>query len=85
MANLFNNRLQLATVSGTNIYTVTGADGSVNERSPHGQSFPVGFYTRERPYLGRFVAIIVAISTRASMARCRKPDYGEVRASSQQR
>lgn len=77
MANLFNNRLQLATVSGTNIYTVTGADGSV--RTYVTRSFPVGFYTRERPYLGTWCDHRGNFHTCEYGTDATKPDYGEVR------
>ena len=49
IGNLFNNRLQLATPGGTNIYTLSGADGSA--RTFTVASYPVGTLTRQRPYM----------------------------------
>jgi RHS repeat-associated protein len=77
MANLFNNRLELATVGGTNVYTLTGADGSV--RTFTVRSYPIGSFTRERPYLDTWR------DHRGNSHSCEygsdstQPDYGEVR------
>jgi RHS repeat-associated protein len=49
MGNLFNNRLQLSTPGGTNTYTLAGANGST--RTFTQASYPIGTFTRQRPYL----------------------------------
>ena len=49
VANLFNNRVVLTTSGGTNIYTLTGGDGSVRRFTQ--RSYPIGSFTRTRPYL----------------------------------
>jgi RHS repeat-associated protein len=74
VANLFNNRLQLA--NGTN-YTLTGADGSV--RTFTTQSFPIGTFTRQRPYLNtwrdnRGNSYAFQFGTNST-----QPDYGQLR------
>ena len=77
LANLFNNRLQLSTGGGTNVYTLTGADGSV--RTFTTRSYPIGSFTRERPYLDSWR------DNRGNFHACQygtdstQPDYGEVR------
>jgi len=77
VANIFNNRMQLASVGGTNIYTVYGADGSV--RTYVTRSFPIGSFTRTRPYLDTWR------DNRGNFHSCEygtdstQPDYGEVR------
>ena len=52
VGNLFNNRLQLSTPGGTNIYTLAGSDGST--RTFTQASYPVGTFTRQRPYLNKW-------------------------------
>lgn len=49
VGNLFNNVLRLATISGTNVYTLTGADGSV--RTFITNAFAIDGFNRLRPYL----------------------------------
>jgi len=49
LANLFNNRLTMTNISGTNIYSLTGADGSV--RTFVTRSFSFGGFSHTRPYL----------------------------------
>ena len=53
VANLFNNSIQLSTVGGTNVYTLTGADGSA--RTFTTRSYPISTFTRQRPYLDTWV------------------------------
>jgi len=54
--NPFNNRIDLSTVSGSTVFTLTGADGSV--RTFGVQSFPTigtSSISRARPYLQKWV------------------------------
>jgi len=76
LANSFNNILRLSTVGGTNIYKLTGADGSV--RTFITNSFPIGTFTRLRPYLttwqdNRGNAYSFSYGTNST-----QPDYGEL-------
>lgn len=75
--NLFNNRLQLSTASGTNVYTLTGSDGSI--RTFMQRSYPVGTFTRSRPYLDKWQDSRGNSYTFAFGNDSSQPDYGEVR------
>jgi YD repeat-containing protein len=77
VGNLFNNRLQLSTVGGTNGYTLTGADGSTRNFTV--RSYPTGGFNRQRPYLdvwrdNRGNSYTFQYGTDATQS-----DYGEVR------
>ena len=76
VGNLFNNRLQLAVVSGTNTYTLTGADGSI--RTFTQQSFPISTFTRQRPYLNKWQDSRGNFYTFQFGTDSTQPDYGEV-------
>ncbi len=76
IGNLFNNRLLLSTPGGTNIYTLSGADGSA--RTFTSASYPVGTFSRQRPYLtkwqdsrGNFYTFLYGTNSLAT-------DYGQV-------
>jgi YD repeat-containing protein len=75
--NLFNNRLQLSTASGTNVYTLTGADGSI--RTFTTRSYPVGTFTRSRPYLDKWQDSRGNSYAFQYGNDSTQPDYGEVR------
>jgi RHS repeat-associated protein len=77
VANLFNNRLQLAVVSGTNVYTLTGANGSV--RTFTVRSYPVGTFTRQRPYLDTWKDSQGNFYTCQYGTNPGNPDYGQLR------
>jgi RHS repeat-associated protein len=75
--NLFNNHIVLTTPGGTNVYTLTGADGSI--RTFTQRSYPIGTFTRQRPYLdtwcdsrGNFYSLQFGVNPT-------QPDYGQVR------
>lgn len=76
VGNLFNNRLQLSTPGGTNTYTLAGVDGSI--RTFTQASYPVGTFTRQRPYLNLWQ------DSKGNYYRFQygtdstQPDYGEV-------
>jgi RHS repeat-associated protein len=77
VANFFNNQLQLSNSGGTNVYTLTGADGSV--RTFTQRSYPIGTFTRQRPYLDiwrdhRGNSYAFQYGTDST-----QPDYGHVR------
>jgi RHS repeat-associated protein len=74
VANLFNNQIQLA--SGTN-YTVTGADGSV--RTFIQRSYPIGSFSRQRPYLDKWQDSRGNFYTFQYGTNSTQPDYGQVR------
>ena len=76
IGNLFNNRLQLSIVSGTNTYTLTGADGSI--RTFTQQSFPISTFTRQRPYLNKWQDSRGNFYTFQFGTDSTQPDYGEV-------
>ncbi len=76
VGNLFNNRLQLSVVSGTNTYILAGADGSI--RTFTQQSFPVGTFTRQRPYLNTWQDNKGNSYTFQYGNNSTQPDYGEV-------
>jgi RHS repeat-associated protein len=77
VANLFNNRLTLSTATGTNVYTLTGADGSI--RTFALRSYPIGTFTRQRPYLDRWQASRGNFYLFQYGADPTQPDYGKVR------
>ncbi|HEX3627107.1 MAG TPA: choice-of-anchor Q domain-containing protein [Verrucomicrobiae bacterium] len=76
VGNLFNNRLQMAVVSGTNTYTLTGADGSA--RTFLDESFPISTFTRERPYLTKWQDSRGNYYTFQFGTDSTQPDYGQV-------
>ena len=76
VGNLFNNRLQLSTPGGTNTYTLTGADGSA--RTFTVASYPVGTFTRQRPYLNQWQDNRGNFYTFQYGTNSTQPDYGEV-------
>jgi RHS repeat-associated protein len=76
IGNLYNNHLQLSVVSGTNTYALTGADGSV--RTFTEQSYPVGTFTRQRPYLNKWQDSKGNFYTFQYGNDSTQPDYGEV-------
>ena len=76
IGNLFNNRLQLSVVGGTNTYTLTGANGSI--RTFTQQSFPISTFTRQRPYLNRWQDSRGNFYTFQFGTDSTQPDYGEV-------
>jgi RHS repeat-associated protein len=76
VGNLFNNRLQLSTPGGTNTYTLTGADGST--RTFTVASYPVGTFTRQRPYLNQWQDNRGNFYTFQYGTNSTQPDYGEV-------
>ncbi len=76
IGNLFNNRLQMAVVSGTNTYTLTGADGSV--RTFVDESFPISTFTRERPYITKWQDSRGNYYTFQFGTDSTQPDYGEL-------
>lgn len=73
--NLFNNRLQLSTPGGTNVYTLTGADGSL--RTFTVASYPIGSFNRQRPYLNKWQDNRGNFYTFQYGADSTQPDYGE--------
>jgi len=76
VGNLFNNRLQMAIVGGTNTYTLTGADGST--RSFTQRSYPISTFTRQRPYLDKWQDSRGNFYTFQFGTDTNQPDYGEV-------
>ncbi len=76
VGNLFNNRLQLSTPGGTNTYTLTGANGSA--RTFTVASYPVGTFTRQRPYLNQWQDNRGNFYTFQYGTNSTQPDYGEV-------
>jgi YD repeat-containing protein len=76
-ANLFNNRLTLSTVSGTNIYILGGANGSV--RTYATRSYPVGSFNRTRPYLDSWKDSQGNAFTFQYGTNSTQPDYGQLR------
>ena len=76
IGNLFNNRLQLSTPGGTNVYTLNGADGST--RTFTVASYPVGTFTRQRPYLNQWRDSRGNFYTFQYGTNSTQPDYGEV-------
>ena len=76
VGNLFNNRLQLSTPGGTNTYSLTGADGSA--RMFIVASYPVGTFTRQRPYLNQWQDNRGNFYTFQYGTNSTQPDYGEV-------
>jgi RHS repeat-associated protein len=76
VGNLFNNRLQLSTPGGTNVYTLTGADGSL--RTFTQASYPVGTFTRQRPYLNNWRDSKGNFYNFQYGTNSTQPDYGEV-------
>ena len=76
VGNLFNNRLQLSVVSGTNTYTLTGADGS--KRTFTQLSFPISTFTRQRPYLNKWQDSRGNFYTFQFGTDSTHPDYGQV-------
>ncbi len=76
VGNLFNNRLQLSNPGGTNVYTLTGADGST--RTFTEASYPIGSFTRQRPYLNKWQDSKGNYYTFQYGTDSTQPDYGEV-------
>jgi RHS repeat-associated protein len=76
VGNLFNNCLQFSTPSGTNTYTLTEADGST--RTFTVTSYPVGSFTRQRPYLNQWQDSRGNFYTFQYGTDSTQPDYGEV-------
>jgi YD repeat-containing protein len=76
IGNLFNNRLQMSVVSGTNTYTLTGADGSA--RTFLDESFPISTFTRERPYMTKWQDSRGNYYTFQFGTDSTQPDYGQV-------
>jgi RHS repeat-associated protein len=76
VGNLFNNRLQLSVVGGTNTYILNGADGSI--RTFTQQSFPISTFTRQRPYLNTWQDNKGNSYTFQFGNNSTQPDYGEV-------
>ena len=76
IGNLFNNCIRLSTPGGTNTYTLTGADGSI--RTFIQQSFLLGTFTRQRPYLNKWQDSRGNYYTFQFGTSTNQPDYGEV-------
>lgn len=77
-ANPFKGRIARSTVSGTNHYTLFGADGG--QRTFVERSYPIGAsFTRLRPYLTRWEDNRGNFYTFEYGEDATKPDYGEVR------
>ncbi len=77
-ANPFKGRIERTTVSGTNNYTLFGADGG--KRIFVERSFPIGAsFTRLRPYLAKWEDNRGNFYTFEYGVDSTKPDYGEVR------
>ena len=76
VGNLFNNRLLLSTPGGTNTYTLTGANGST--RTFTVASYPVGTFTRQRPYLNTWQDSKGNYYSFQYGTNSTQPDYGEV-------
>ena len=78
LSNLFNNRIDQTTVSGTTVYNLTGADGSV--RKFNMQTFPSASgssgITRTRPYLQTWTDNRGNSYTFTSGTNSTSPDYG---------
>jgi RHS repeat-associated protein len=76
VGNLYNNRLLLSTPGGTNIYTLIGADGSA--RTFTVASYPVGTFSRQRPYLNKWQDNKGNYYTFQYGTNSTQTDYGEV-------
>jgi RHS repeat-associated protein len=77
VGNLFNNKLTLSVPGGTNVYTLTGGDGSVRIFTQ--RSYAIGTFTRQRPYLDSWRDSRGNFYTFQYGTDSMQPDYGQVR------